>query len=196
MKHSCGAIIYSYEPITNKIGIILGLEGYHWLPFKGCTRKYESYEDAAKREIYEETCRLVNIDKINLEHNFNSKNKYYHIGLVYANYNIIEKFRKKRIKEDNIDFMEKKKIKFFPLKNILTNKNIHYLTKSSISFYWERLILLSNGNVLKNKIRPRNYSTSILYNNKLYNCSYIRKNKNKSFKNSKKVNMEKNWRRY
>lgn len=145
MKHSCGAILYSFEPETHDIGIILGLEHRYWLPFKGCTEFGEDYESAAIREIYEETCGLVDVNSIQLEHNFYTSKKHYHIGLTYADYNIVNDFDKERKKhKNNKAFIEKTKLKFFTLKNLKKHMSkIHKLTKSSIIYYWDKLMMLN-----------------------------------------------------
>ena len=149
MKHSCGAILYSYNPFNGQIGIILGLEGKHWLPFKGCNNKNETYEQAAIREIYEETCGIIKLKNIKLNHKFNSKNKHYHIGLVYVDYNLIRQFPKIRSTMIKNDFKEKQKIRFFPLSFFKKRKTkIHKLTMESINFYWNDLIHLSKKKII------------------------------------------------
>jgi hypothetical protein len=42
MRHSCGALIYTVDR-DGSTGIILGKEGNHWFPFKGCCEANESY---------------------------------------------------------------------------------------------------------------------------------------------------------
>jgi len=160
MKHSCGAILYTYEPYSGVIGIILGLEGCHWLPFKGGPKKGETYEQAAIREIYEETCGLIKIDNVELEHIFSSKKKRYHIGLVYVDYDLIDKFKIARSTELDMALIEKKSIKFFPLDTILESKNIHNLTRNSILYYWKKLQFLSDKKTSNDtlNVRSRNYS--------------------------------------
>lgn len=143
MRHSCGAILYAFDP-KGQLGIILGLEGYHWLPFKGGPEKNETFEEAAIREIYEETCKIVKLDYINLKHNFKSKHKSYHIGLVKVNYNIIENFKKKRKRENKNIYKEKKEIAFFPLNIVRTHTAVHNITLASINYYWDQLIKIND----------------------------------------------------
>jgi len=159
MKHSCGAVLYTIDPTTNKLGIILGMEGWHWLPFKGCANVGESFEKAAIREINEETCGLVNIKSLSLDHHFNSKNKHYHMGLVKVDYNIINEFDKVREKTTKKEFLEKKQIKFFALDEIKRDiTKIHNITRASIDFYWDKLLAISEGKNLQKNIRMRNNS--------------------------------------
>jgi len=142
-KHSCGAILYSYH--NNELGIILGDEGFttsnQWLPFKGCADSTESHEVAAIREISEETCNLVKLRSVTLAHAFATKRKYYHIGLAYANIEILDKFDSLRAKENRDEFLEKKKLRFFPLKNIYENK-LHSISMSSIKYYMRQLLFM------------------------------------------------------
>jgi len=142
MKHSCGAILYTYD-LYGKLGIILGMENNVWLPFKGSCEYGETKEETAIREIYEETCKLVQIDHIQLTHKFSSKHKHYHIGLCQVPYDIIHLFAIKRKKETNKKYTEKTKIRCFTLDELRTDKNIHNITKASIRFYWNDLIQLS-----------------------------------------------------
>jgi ADP-ribose pyrophosphatase YjhB (NUDIX family) len=138
MKISCGAIFYSHNP-NGVAGIILGLEGKNWMPFKGCKENGETVEEAAIREIYEETCGIIQINDINLEHRFASKHKKYYIGLIEVPYSLIDEFDVKRLQETRANFIEKKKLKFFELSNILTTKNIHHVSMCSIKYYWNKL---------------------------------------------------------
>ena len=141
MISSCGALFYSYDP-CNRLGIILGQERGAWLPFKGCNETGETLNQTAIREIKEETCGLVNIKSILLEHQFTSKRKHYYIGLCQVSYDIIEEFSKIRAVENRAAYCEKKKLRFFLLNGILDNKIIHDITKASIKYYWNYLNLL------------------------------------------------------
>lgn len=148
MKHSCGALLYSKNN-KGEIGIILGRENDDvdeiWFNFKGCTELNETFEQAAIREIREETKDLINIKNINLFHNFNTKHKYYHIGLLEVPINFIDKFNK-------IDkICEKKEVKFFLLKDILSDISIHNTTKASILYYWNDLNYKDIHNKTTNK---------------------------------------------
>ena len=97
-KHSCGALFYTYSP-SGELGVILGDEGREreeWLPFKGCAEDGETYEQAAIREIREESGGLVDIKTIILEHVFSTRRKHYHIGLIEVPHYIIEMYNKTR----------------------------------------------------------------------------------------------------
>lgn len=154
MKESCGAILYTFNPnYSNRLEIILGWEGYHWLPFKGSKHQNELLEDTAIREIYEETGGLLSIDNIKLDHVFSTKRKKYHIGLCYSPYNLIESFTHKRKKEERHEYKEKIALRSFDLLEVMSNNDVHYITKKSIKFYWDQLIkinsyIFANGNVL------------------------------------------------
>lgn len=147
MRHSCGALLYTFHPKSGEIGIILGLEKSHWLPFKGGNKNNESYEAAAIREVYEETCGLLKLTTINLEHHFHSKSKQYHIGLCHADYSIVDQFLQARKKQTKKDFQEKEKIQFFSLKDIMNgNHIIHKITMASVYYFWDRLTQFDNSN--------------------------------------------------
>jgi len=138
MKHSCGAILYTRSP-AGVFGIILGLEGNSWFPFKGCKQDNETFEETAIREIYEETCGVVKASSISLKHHFKTNHKYYHIGLYEVPYNIIPKFFRAIKNEKRKAFLEKKSIKFFPINVVHNIENIHSITLSSINFYRNEL---------------------------------------------------------
>lgn len=147
MKNSCGALFYTYHPNGN-LGIVLGLEGFAWLPFKGCNEQNETFEETAIREIFEETAGLVNIPYINLQHKFTSKRKNYYIGLIQIQYDIIDKFNNSKFAELRPEYKEKKELKFFPIETILLDNTVHEISKASIKYYW---------NLLQKKINMRNY---------------------------------------
>ena len=152
MKNSCGAIFYSYD-LDGRLGIILGEEGKNeWLPFKGCANEGETFEQAAIREIKEETCGLVELSDIVLEHRFSSKRKNYFIGLCYVSYSIIKEFEEKVKTETRKEFKEKRKLGFFPLDTVLYMAGIHSITKSSIEYYWDRLNKLNNSTPEENNL--------------------------------------------
>lgn len=175
MKISCGAILYTYK--QGRLGIILGLEGTEWLPFKGGLEKNETPEQAASREIYEETCELVKIDppNIKLNHRFSSKRKIYQIGLCYAPIDIIYKFEKKRKKETNYSLREKKSLKFFDICNILDNPKIHSISKASIAYYWNDLMNIMYINDFRNQINYVNINECRNYNENYINKSSFRR---------------------
>jgi len=173
MRDSCGAILYTYD-LNGVLGIILGEEGNKWFPFKGCVKKGESFEETAIREIKEETCGLLCLDNISLEHKFSSKRKNYYIGLCYAPYNIIEDFDNKIKLETRMDYKEKKRLKFFPINiAILYNNDIHSITKSSIEFYWNKLLYLNNKNINK---MTRYHGITYSYIKYIYNKNTWRSN--------------------
>jgi ADP-ribose pyrophosphatase YjhB (NUDIX family) len=160
-KHSCGAIFYTFSP-SGELGVILGDEGKdreEWLPFKGCAEDNETYEQAAIREIKEESGGLIDINNIHLEHNFSTRRKHYHIGLVEVPYDIIEKYNSSRVFETRNEFREKKEMRFFSLTTVLITCNIHSISRASIKYYWERL---KNLNVTpSNNERLRCHGVSI-----------------------------------
>lgn len=140
MKNSCGAILYTFDP-EGRIGVVLGAEGSEeWLPFKGCNEEGETFEQTAIREIREETCGLVTLDSISLDHVFTTKHKIYRIGLCQVDYSIIEQFEKVRRSECRKEFREKQEIKFFPLETVFVKQKVHSISRASIKFYWDKLM--------------------------------------------------------
>ena len=154
MKTSCGAIFYSFNP-QGRLGIILGREGRNWLPFKGCCEYKESFEDAAIREIFEETCGIIKLNSIALDHKFASKHKRYLIGLVQVPYSLIQDFTDRRVTEQRANFCEKKGLRFFAIEKVLDHQRVHGITKASIRYYWNKLLYLRGGNA-NNDIIPQN----------------------------------------
>jgi ADP-ribose pyrophosphatase YjhB (NUDIX family) len=133
---SCGAILYTRD-LEGRPGVILGSEQLGgFLPFKGRPENNETKEEAACREIYEETCGLVSVsvDQIKLFHEISTQRKTYYIGLVQVPYSLLEEFEKKRAVETQPTYMEKRQIKFFPLSEINSHE-IHHLARASITFY-------------------------------------------------------------
>lgn len=174
MKNSCGAILYAYNS-EGKLGIILGEEDRgagDWLPFKGCNEDGESYQEAASREVREETCGLINIppDKISLEHNFASKRKFYRIALCEVDYSFINDFYKARTMENRKEFKEKKNVKFFELDTVLKDPTVHSLSKASILYYLNRLNNLSHTPTTTTE-RTRCHGISTEYANQIFNES-------------------------
>ena len=143
MKNSCGAILYSRHPTTKKTGIILGLERGEWTPFKGCCNEGESFVDTAIREIKEETHGLVKLHDIKLHHQFSTKNKIYHIGLVFVDYDLLENFKEEKKKINTpACYLEKEKLRFFPVDDIPELlDSFHIITRASIMFYWNQKCL-------------------------------------------------------
>lgn len=142
---SCGALFYAYDE-QERIGIILGHEAGGWLPFKGCNEKNETYEQTAIREIQEETCYLINLSNIKLDHRFESHAKVYMIGLCEVPYEFLQYFQQARHYETRWKCQEKSVVKFFKLENTLDSRQIHWLSKNSIQYYWS---ILQNKDVLK-----------------------------------------------
>jgi hypothetical protein len=152
MQNSCGALFYTHDP-NGVMGIILGEEGRsEWLPFKGCNNNDETYEAAAIREIKEETCGIVHLDEIVLEHVFSSKRKNYFIGLCYVPYTTIKQFDEKIKTETREEFCEKKRLKFFALSEVMQSSYVHNISKASIGYYWNRLTSLQKN------VQPINHS--------------------------------------
>lgn len=141
-KKSCGAILYAFNP-EGKLGVILGEESRsreeEWLPFKGGCREDETLEQAAIREIFEETCGLVLLNSIALHHKFSTKRKEYHIGLVEVPYELLTAFIEARKTETREGFMEKRKLKFFLFPDVLKETTVHNISKSNILFYKDTL---------------------------------------------------------
>jgi 8-oxo-dGTP pyrophosphatase MutT (NUDIX family) len=142
---SCGALFYAYDE-QERIGIILGHEAGGWLPFKGCNEKNETYEQTAIREVQEETCYLINLSNINLDHKFETQAKVYMIGLCEVPYEFLQYFRQARHYETRWKCQEKSVVKFFKLESALNSRQIHWLSKNSIQHYWS---ILQNKDVLK-----------------------------------------------
>lgn len=120
IRESCGAILYTIY--NGKVGIVLGLEGNYWLPFKGCRDNGETREQTAIRELYEETCGLVDIKNISLHISFETKRKKYFIGCVPVAYSIINKFLDEQKLHKKEEFLEKQQLEFFEL-SIFENIN-------------------------------------------------------------------------
>lgn len=181
--HSCGAILYTYMP-NGKIGIILGLEYGHWFPFKGCQKEGETFKETAIREIYEETCGLIKLIDINLDQEFKTKHKTYHIGLEYVPRKLLDNFSLYRSLETRPDYMEKDAIHIFPLDDIWQNKKIHYITKKSIGFYKSQLLSKQNKTYLNTsrthhtmKIVAQAYAKKLLPTYSKYNSNTCPNNK-------------------
>lgn len=153
MKSSYGALFYAIK--DGNVGIILGKEKGEWMPFKGGGILSESPEESAIREICEETCGIISLDYITLDHVFSSKRKHYYIGLIQCNFNILKKFKQRRRMEEQKlnprkEYLEKEEIAFFPLSDILNNKDVHNLTKRSVRFYLKKLLKIQRvENLLK-----------------------------------------------
>jgi len=197
MKTSCGAVFYTYNP-NGELGIILGLEGTEWLPFKGCNEEGENFEETAIREIREETCGLVNLTSICLDHKFTSKRKHYCIGLCEAPFDIIDKFPTMRCVESRAEYKEKKKLKFFHIDFVLSNSSVHNISKASIKYYWDKLNLLRKPNEIQ--LRPpkdvfRKHSLSQTYLTQAQNMEddhIVKKSKSRRYRSCENIS---DWRR-
>lgn len=132
--HSCGAILYTIY--NNKIYIILGKEHGDWFPFKGKCEYNETFEQAAVREIEEETCGLIKLNPrdINLNCNYSTSRKYYHIGLNFVPYTFIKEFYLKRKVINDKKFLEKTHIKMFDLSD-LDKYMFHQVTSIPLIYY-------------------------------------------------------------
>jgi hypothetical protein len=147
-KHSCGAILYTIY--NYKVYIVLGMEKGGWFPFKGIRERGETNMDAAIREIKEETCNAVIVDHIDLNCNYSTKRKHYHIGLTKMTYSEYNKFYKNRFEilynndisdECKYMYLEKDDIKMFPIDSIL-NYDFHEITSIPIKYYYNYLTRL------------------------------------------------------
>lgn len=165
--NSCGALFFSVDP-RGRRGVILGKEGNSYFVFKGCPSKEEEkhyganpailFKVAASREIYEESCGLINIDyrELNLEHLFHKRSdgyiKRYHIGLIYVPYSFIREFVTQRTQANlQKSFREKTQVKFFELEESLRSNEVAEITKRSIIFYKDRMLkakIMSKGPVI------------------------------------------------
>lgn len=124
------------------------MEKGEWFPFKGTREKGETNEQAAIREIKEETCNVVKIDNIDLKCNYSTKRKHYHIGLVQINtYDINKFYQNREILLKNIkynyynqyySYLEKTDVRMFSLDEILS-LNLHDITLTPIKYYYSYL---------------------------------------------------------
>ncbi len=153
-KHSCGAILYIIENST--VYIILGMEKNQWFPFKGIRERGETNDEAAIREINEETCGAVIVNHIELKCNYTTKRKHYHIGLVRIYKNQFINFYRNRdymlnTYDNRTNFLEKNKIKMFEVETIMLN-DFHEITITPIMHYLPFLNRLQNNLNLRRKI--------------------------------------------
>lgn len=179
-KHSCGAILYTIY--KSNVYVVLGMEKGEWFPFKGIREKGETNVEAAIREIKEETCNAVEISNIELQCNYSTKRKHYHIGLAQITYDEFSQFYRNRfnmIYNDNSlneykwIYLEKDDIKMFPIDDILSY-NFHEITKIPIKFYYNFLYNLQRDiRNQNNTFMKRKYS--------LYNKNYYYKPDYKNF---------------
>ena len=139
-KHSCGAILYTIY--NNSVCVVLGMEKGQWFPFKGLREKGETNVEAAIREIREETCDAVHINTLELDCNYSTKRKHYHIGLHQITLQEIMQFFHNRYNNDfNSAYLEKEDIKLFPIDHI-QEFDFHEITRIPIDFYYQYLLKL------------------------------------------------------
>lgn len=169
-KNSCGAILYTIK--DDKVYIILGKESKDWFPFKGVCENNETLEEAAIREIEEETCKLLKVNNINLHCKYASYRKNYHIGLVYVDKSFVKQFyyAKKKLTEDKSTedkYLEKNHIKMFSLEELDLNR-LHFVTLVPILHYWNFLCEL-HIRIKNTKLFKKIIDTTIVKQNPLRN---------------------------
>ncbi len=151
--HSCGSILYTVY--NNKIYVVLGQEHDDWFPFKGKCEKGETYEQAAVREIEEETCKLIKLspNDVKLECEFSTSRKHYHIGLNFVPYTFIGEFYEMRKNTNEKKCLEKTNIKMFDLEK-LNQFLFHDVTLIPLKFYYPFLKKLQNkiDNILSSEL--------------------------------------------
>jgi 8-oxo-dGTP pyrophosphatase MutT (NUDIX family) len=143
------------------------MEKGEWFPFKGTREKGETNNEAAIREIYEETCTVVNVSHIDLACNYTTKRKHYHIGLIQVNPNIIKEFYKIRYRIEEKKFLEKTSLRAFALDDININF-FHCITKIPIKYYYNNLKSIQRN--ITNKQSKLYTPYSSICNNKHTNC--------------------------
>ena len=152
---SCGAILYAFND-SGELGVILGDEikdtNVSYLPFKGCMEPGETPEITAIREINEETCGIVQLNTIKLDHKFTTKRKEYHIGLVEVPYKIVSQFSDIVKTESKKQFKEKRSIKFFRMRDLHKNHEIHPITKASLLYYKNKLDAIARGGIIRHNL--------------------------------------------
>ncbi len=129
MKDSCGALLYTV--VNGKVGLVLGFENGHWMPFKGCREKHETIEAAAIREIYEETGGYLTLKTINLALCYESARKNYYIGCAYVSRHVIETYNE-NVSRFRGCFAEKSCLRFFPLDQPM---KYHHIVESVLKVY-------------------------------------------------------------
>jgi len=151
MRVSCGALLYACK--DGEIGVVLGIEGGNYFPLKGGKFAGETDEQTAIREVFEESCGLVDLKRISLDCTVHSLTKRYHLGLVEVSHDIIEKFAARRATETRPSFAELSGLKFIKLAD-LENMKLPLVTYKAVSFYKDRLFELEkkiNENNMNNK---------------------------------------------
>lgn len=121
LKISCGGVLFTI--VNGKVYIVLGKERGKYYHYKGGVERGETYEEAAIREIYEETGGLVKLDRIVLDcRTVKTKNKHYILGLIEIDPTIVKRFNDKKRAGDyysyGYSFNEKQDMRMFPLDTI------------------------------------------------------------------------------
>lgn len=137
------------------------MEKGQWFPFKGTRDKGENNNQAAIREIYEETCGVVKLDNIDLKCHYSTKRKHYHIGLVRIQPETIKQFyqnrnyllNKKTYFDEYNSYLEKSDVKMFAL-NYIFDHNFHEITMTPIKYFYTQL------KMLENKLNERDFTSS------------------------------------
>ena len=121
----------------------------NWFPFKGTVESGESYNEAAIREIHEETMGIVKCDSIELTCNFATKYKHYHIGLVEVKNTFVDEFFEKQdtmvhMRYDKPEIFEKSHVCMFSITELETTP-WHNITFKIIRFFLPELKLLESS---------------------------------------------------
>ena len=139
MKNSCGAVLFCF--VNHKIHIILGKEYQDYFHFKGTCTKSETLEQAAIREVYEETLGIVNVSRLPLLcTHVQTKKKKYHLGLICVQPSFVSQFtsKRKRVLNNSLSqfsdkrFLEKQHVALFPLHDL---PFMRYVTQEPINFF-------------------------------------------------------------
>lgn len=142
------------------------MEKGEWFPFKGTREKGETNDETAIREIYEETCTIVDVSSIDLDCHYSTKRKHYHIGLIQVDSCIMTEFYKKRAEIEDKEYLEKTSIKAFALDD-MDCYFFHTVTKIPIQYYYNKLSAIQQNinNTHTKTYKPySHYSSSLAYN--------------------------------
>ncbi len=151
--HSCGAILYTV--CNSKVYVILGKEFNDWFPFKGKCEPDETFEEAAIREIEEETCRVVRPARVALECEYATSRKFYHIGLVFVPHTFIDEFYMNRRRAEDKKYLEKTDVKMFPIERV-NDYRFPQVTSVPVKHYYLFLSQLQNKiNTLRSMLGMR-----------------------------------------
>lgn len=161
-KDSCGAILFTIY--RGRAHVILGREYGQWMPFKGVREYGETLEEAAIREIREETCGIVYVERIHLSCIYSSLRKTYHIGLVYVNPSFLRNFYEAKKIMTNDRYLEKTRIKLLPLNEIWRE---HYISYIPAKFFIPQMKYIEAVYAYLTPIIPyydESYINGIIYN--------------------------------